>query len=400
MEVLVLDEADTLLDMGFKESVNQILALLPKQRRTGLFSATQTKEVKNLARAGLRNPVSVCVRVSRTDSGAQLSKQIATPSTLENNYVVCEHDRRPGGLVRFIQSHIADKIIVFCATCACVDYFSMVFNKLARKDNLLPSTLLVLGFHGRMEHKKRTLLYKKFVAAEAGVLFSTDVAARGVDIPDVDWIVQLAAPKDPAFFVHRVGRTARAGRRGGALLFVSKEEESYINLLRGRGVPMSRIELVPGEDANGPSGDNDDDNSDSDSNDDLNGEDETEGGGDEEEEGRDEKIEEEEEEDDKEEEEEQSKVAKQADELGGDCVDSKDSKRTTQPLPKRTSAPAPDSVEGIVLSAMKGLAVEDRSVLEAGSTAFMAFLRAYQEHLCSYIFRSALAANNGIFYNH
>jgi superfamily II DNA/RNA helicase len=71
-----------------------------------------------------------------------------------------------------------------------------------------------------MVAKKRTLVYQKFKHVDSGVMFSTDVAARGLDLPDVDWIVQLAAPKDPAFFVHRVGRTARAGRKGGALLFI------------------------------------------------------------------------------------------------------------------------------------------------------------------------------------
>eukprot|EP01035_Chromulina_nebulosa_P020018 gene20018-25993_t len=108
------DEADTLLDMGFKETINQILQLLPKQRRTGLFSATQTNEVKELARA----------------------------------------------------------------------------------------------------------------------------AARGIDIPDIDWIIQLVAPKDPSFFVHRVGRTARAGRSGGAIIFLTNDESPYIELLKGRGVPL------------------------------------------------------------------------------------------------------------------------------------------------------------------
>lgn len=228
----MLDEADTLLDMGFKDTINQLLAVLPKQRRTGLFSATQTKEVRELARAGLRNPVSISVRV-QSKPGAntekttqqQLQLQQATPSTLDNSFIVSEYDQRPDELVNFLNAHLNQKIIVFCATCACVDFYSNVFEQIAKRGKLLPSTLTVVGFHGKMIPKKRTILYKKFVSLSSGVMFSTDVAARGVDIPDVDWIVQLAAPRDPAFFVHRVGRTARAGRTGGALLFVTAEEQ-------------------------------------------------------------------------------------------------------------------------------------------------------------------------------
>jgi ATP-dependent RNA helicase DDX55/SPB4 len=234
--VLVLDEADTLLDMGFKDTINQLLAVLPKQRRTGLFSATQTKEVRELARAGLRNPVSISVRVQskggaeNQPGGAVSSVQQATPSTLDNSYMVCPHDQRPDELVTFLNAHQNNKIIVFCATCACVDYYSNVFEQIAKRGKLLPKTFEIVGFHGKMIPKKRNLLYKKFVGLSSGVMFSTDVAARGVDIPDVDWIVQLAAPRDPAFFVHRVGRTARAGKVGGALLFVTAEEQVLICL--------------------------------------------------------------------------------------------------------------------------------------------------------------------------
>jgi len=295
LEVLILDEADTLLDMGFRDVINQILSFLPKQRRTGLFSATQTKEVKDLARAGMRNPVTVSVRVQKQLLQAQ--QEQATPSTLENWYAVCEYDLRPRLLASFLLQHVSEKIIVFCATCACVDYYSNVFNQMAKSGSIIPSTLSVVGMHGKMVPKKRSGVYRKFVTLETGgVLFCTDVAARGIDIPDVEWIVQLAAPKDPSFFVHRVGRTARAGKRGGALLFVSAEEMPYIELLRGRGVPLS--ELPRHEEAN-------------------------------------------------------SNVVSQRD----------------------------------VLDEMKRLATLDRQLLEDGSTAFMAFLRAYKEHLCSFIFR-------------
>jgi len=324
LEVLVLDEADTLLDMGFRDTISQLLAFLPKQRRTGLFSATQTKEVRELARAGMRNPVSISVRVqtrpnANNDQNSDLvtrnnnaetpalpTLQQATPSTLDNCYMVCEYDQRPDEILNFLRTHLDKKIIVFCATCACVDYYSNVFEQIAKKGKLLPDTLAVLGFHGRMVPKKRTALYRKFVKLSSGVMFSTDVAARGVDIPDVDWIVQLAAPKDPAFFVHRVGRTARAGRTGGALLFVTSEEQSYVDLLRGRGVPLRERERTTAL--------NDGDN-----------------------------------------------------------------------LIETNSGPA--TCGSALLKAMKTLAMTDRTVLEAGSHAFMSFLRAYKEHMCCYIFR-------------
>ncbi len=460
VEVLILDEADTLLDMGFRDIVLKILSLLPKQRRTGLFSATQTKEVKDLARAGLRNPVTVSVKVNKdakanhtllagaqaaaaaaklqhismhdiadnsrkssigndsssTDSSssgdedeqsvvssgqggsgqdhsfessadenantsssdedvsdlddtdpldaiaetANMSRKapttksapvsvenavsldvernallttIATPTTLSNFYAICPYDRRPDELVSFLRAHTTDKVIVFCATCACVEYYSYVFRALTRPlpdqagPAILPANFQVFGMHGKQVPKRRTAVYESFVALNGcdgstgsalsttssnakehkkvalnklsggGVLFCTDVAARGIDIPDVNWIVQLAAPKDPAFFVHRVGRTARAGRSGGALLFVTEEESAYIELLRGRGVPLVARPLT-------------------------------------------------------------ANVANTED---------------ANTLP--------------TLSQMKYLATIDRTALESGSTAFMAFLRSYKEHLCSFIFK-------------
>jgi ATP-dependent RNA helicase DDX55/SPB4 len=240
LEVLVLDEADRLLDMGFQETINQILSFLPKQRRTGLFSATQTKEVKELARVGMRNPVSICVRLQQqtpqttavldnNNNKKQQQQQEtqkpkmqimqATPSTLTNYYMLCDYENRPQQLASFFINHQHDKIIVFCATCACVDYYSLVFHQLCQENKLLPKNLNIIGFHGKMIPKKRNGLYKKFLQLDSGVMISTDVAARGIDIPDVDWIVQLTAPKDPSFFVHRVGRTARAGKIGLQLFY-------------------------------------------------------------------------------------------------------------------------------------------------------------------------------------
>ena len=172
IEVLILDEADVLLDMGFKEALNQILSALPKQRRTGLFSATQTHEVKELARAGLRNPVTITVKVQSNLTSSSV------PTTLHNLYEVCEYEDRVSRLIQFINDHRQSKIIVFCATCSCVDYYSLVFPKLIASTELLTSVPIV-GLHGKMVPKKRNSLYQKYVELENGVMFCTDVAARG-----------------------------------------------------------------------------------------------------------------------------------------------------------------------------------------------------------------------------
>jgi len=223
IEVLVLDEADMLLDMGFKDSINQILAGMPKQRRTGLFSATQTKEVKELARAGLRNPVTVTVKVQLNNKPNNTTnnnttknnnsndneditndiKQQATPSTLANFYQICPHDTRLTELASFLLSNSNKKIIVFCSTCACVDYYSNVFDLMTKNNKLpdlikqkgtfqevinkalewyktennnidtnhFPSSLHIVGLHGKMVPKKRNGLYQKFLNISSGVLF-------------------------------------------------------------------------------------------------------------------------------------------------------------------------------------------------------------------------------------
>nr|XP_058896665.1 ATP-dependent RNA helicase DDX55 isoform X3 [Kogia breviceps] len=188
LEVLVLDEADRLLDLGFEASINTILEFLPKQRRTGLFSATQTQEVENLVRAGLRNPV----RISVKEKGAAASSTQKTPSRLENYYMVCKADEKFNQLVHFLRNHKQEKHLVF---------FS-------------------------------------------GILVCTDVMARGIDIPEVNWVLQYDPPSNASAFVHRCGRTARIGRGGSALVFLLPMEESYVNFLAiNQKCPLQEIKV-------------------------------------------------------------------------------------------------------------------------------------------------------------
>jgi len=231
-EMLVLDEADVLLDMGFEKTVTSILGRLPKQRRTGLFSATQTNEVKALIRAGLRNPAVISVKVNAKGEDGKERHQ-RTPSTLHNGFIVCEQDEKLQLLCQFVEENKSKKVLVFVSTCAGVSFFEKVLPM------LLPEAQIA-SLHGKMVQKRRTKTYETFVLWNHGVLLTTDVAARGIDIPDVDWIVQFDPPQDPNFFVHRVGRTARAGRSGKALLFLLPKEMAYVNLLETQKVPIQQ----------------------------------------------------------------------------------------------------------------------------------------------------------------
>uniref|UniRef100_A0A182X9D0 ATP-dependent RNA helicase n=1 Tax=Anopheles quadriannulatus TaxID=34691 RepID=A0A182X9D0_ANOQN len=227
LELLVLDEADRLLDMGFEATINTILAYLPRQRRTGLFSATQTKEVKDLMRAGLRNPVLVSVREKATTS---------TPKLLQNYYLIVEPEQKMVAMLEFIGSQQIKKAMLFLPTCACVEYWSVAMAA------LLPS-MQVLGLHGKMKSQRFGIL-QSFREADSALLLCTDVLARGVDIPEVDWVLQWDPPSSAAAFVHRVGRTARQGSEGNALIILLPTEDAYVDFLtRNQKVALKEVEL-------------------------------------------------------------------------------------------------------------------------------------------------------------
>ena len=278
-ELLALDEADRLLELGFSDAIARVLEHVPKQRRTGLFSATQTDAVKELQRAGLRNPVHVLVKeerkvpagADRGAGGAEVSPRdaerahVRVPQTLENNYMLVNYDERLPELLRFLCGHRGQKVIVFALTCACVDFLSALLRK------LLPLCLAERGFvqsgaplqlqgdggpgmaiedmHGRMKQSRREGALRRFLGSQGSILVCTDVAARGLDIPDVDWIVQFEPPQDPDVFIHRVGRTARMGKRGQALVFIDPKEDAYVHLLGRRKVPLALMPRAPDEGA-------------------------------------------------------------------------------------------------------------------------------------------------------
>ncbi|XP_018469310.2 DEAD-box ATP-dependent RNA helicase 18-like [Raphanus sativus] len=233
VEILILDEADRLLDMGFKKQVNYIISRLPKQRRTGLFSATQTEAVEELAKAGLRNPVRVEVRAS--ESSSQQFTHSKTPSGLHLEYLVCEADKKSSQLVDLLIENKNKKLIVYFITCASVNYWGQVLSKIPTL-----KSISLIPIHGKMNQNARDKALALFTEATSGVLLCTDVAARGLDIPGIDYVVQYDPPQDPKVFIHRVGRTARFGRQGRSIVFLLPKEKDYVEFLSLRKVPLQK----------------------------------------------------------------------------------------------------------------------------------------------------------------
>ena len=374
-ELLVLDEADRLLSMGFARAINAIIGRLPKQRRTGLFSATQTDEVEELARAGLRNPVRVTVRDAAAQAAANAARasglpansaaaQGKLPAQLKLLYKVCKIDERLWRLREFLKENRDKKTIVYFLTCACVDYFAT-----AMCDGAPASPghgVNMVALHGKMKQSQREQALEKFATGSGGCLLCTDVAARGLDIPGVDWVVQFDAPQDPAAFVHRVGRTARMGREGSALLFLSRHESSYVEFLRVRHIHLKEID---GRDEEL---------------DDATEAEEADAAVDEKEAGlkalREEMAgagEEDEDEDDEDEEEEESEEEEEEEES------------EEEEEPDEADADAAEAEEGgaQLCGELRARSEKNREAMEKGVRAFVSYLRGYKEHHCRFIFR-------------
>jgi ATP-dependent RNA helicase DDX55/SPB4 len=234
-EVLVLDEADRLLDLGFQDDLQKILKRLPKQRRTGLFSASISEAVDQIIRVGLRNPVRISVKV-KSEFGT-LDKR--TPVSLQLSYAVLTPTHKLPALRQLLDriTPTPQKSIIYVSTCAAVDYFQHILPM------LLPD-FTVVPLHGKLTSKVRDRNFARFTESiTPTVLLTTDVAARGLDIPMVDLVIQLDPPTDPKVFIHRCGRAGRAGRRGTAVIFLSPgSEENYISFLSVRKTPISRLE--------------------------------------------------------------------------------------------------------------------------------------------------------------
>ncbi|XP_050246942.1 DEAD-box ATP-dependent RNA helicase 32 [Quercus robur] len=225
LQVLVLDEADRILDVGFKKALNAIVSQLPKNRQTLLFSATQTKSVQDLARLSLKDPEYLSVHEESVTS---------TPNLLQQTAMVVPLDQKLDMLWSFIKSHLNSKILVFLSSCKQVKFVYEAFKKLRPG---IPLKCL----HGRMKQGRRMGIYSEF-CEQRSVLFSTDVASRGLDFNKaVDWVVQVDCPEDVKAYIHRAGRTARYHSGGRSVLFLMPSEMKMLEKLQAQKVPIQFI---------------------------------------------------------------------------------------------------------------------------------------------------------------
>ena len=215
LDTLVLDEMDRLLGMGFRDDILEIVSLLPKERQTLLFSATKPSEVDEMIVRCVKQDSRLvdCSPGNEPDAGA----------LIEQSHVILSSDRCVSGVVQLLIALMTDpshKILVFFPTTAQVNYFSDLF--------LSGLGLSVLSIHSKMSQSLRTTTSERFRHAGKAVLFSTDISARGVDYPDVTHVVQVGAATDRETYIHRLGRTGRAGKKGNGILVLSEHERQFL----------------------------------------------------------------------------------------------------------------------------------------------------------------------------
>ncbi|WXC65888.1 ATP-dependent RNA helicase dbp4 [Fusarium graminearum] len=228
LQILVLDEADRIMDMGFQSAVDALIEHLPRERQTLMFSATQSKKVSDLARLSLKDPEYVSVHEAAVS---------ATPTNLQQHYIVTPLTEKLDTLYGFIKANLKSKIIVFLSSGKQVRFVYESFR------HLQPGIPL-LHLHGRQKQGARMEITSRFTAAKQTCLFATDVVARGIDFPAVDWVIQADCPEDVDTYIHRVGRTARYESNGRAVLFLDPSEEpGMLKKLELKKIPIQKVNV-------------------------------------------------------------------------------------------------------------------------------------------------------------
>lgn len=221
LKYLIMDEADRILNLDFEKEIDTILKVIPRERRTYLYSATMTKKVQKLQRASLQNPVKV-----------EVATKYTTVEKLQQSYLFIPNKYKDCYLVSILNDLAGNSFMVFCGTCNNVQRMALLLRNLG---------LPVVPLHGQMSQTKRLGALNKFKSKDRSILIATDVASRGLDIPHVDVVINFDIPTHSKDYIHRVGRTARAGRSGRSITFVTQYDvELYqrIEQLIGKKLPL------------------------------------------------------------------------------------------------------------------------------------------------------------------
>ena len=245
LKVLILDEADQLLEMGFRPDIMRILSYLPSERQTLLFSATMPKDLKEVMAKAMKQTYKTVDCIHDHDEGS--SKE--TNAHVTQSHVVMEPgmDRLVIGVIEVMLAAMKGdedyKIIAFFPTARLVGYFAELVNLGINKSGKNSPFPPVIEIHSRKSQANRNKASDKFRAAKSGILFTSDVSARGVDYPNVTHVVQFGLPDSREQYIHRLGRTGRAGRAGRGWLILADYERSFLRELSKGGNNGSGVDV-------------------------------------------------------------------------------------------------------------------------------------------------------------
>lgn len=226
LEFFVLDEADKMLNLGFSEELNAILEAIPQKRQNLLFSATYPQKILDIASKITQNPIQVT-----------LEQEVPTVENVIQRATLVNRENRGPLLRHLLDTEKLEQVLVFMANKRATDNIAAKFKKYGYKAE---------SFHGDLLQDERTLTLDDFKAKKIRILFATDIAARGLDISDVSCVINFDLPRSPTDYIHRIGRTARAGKSGMAISFISHEDKAHFDIIQKRCKTNLSMEQIEG----------------------------------------------------------------------------------------------------------------------------------------------------------